>query len=91
MIESKKSSGKSLISYFRSGIRFIERLVKNISIQLKWWWKSMDKNCNRIDLWAVKNMVHPTIKYTIGICMIIFIYVPMVLPIIMIWAVIKSI
>lgn len=36
---SKKGSSKGFTHYFRYGVGFIERLIKNIIIQTKWVWK----------------------------------------------------
>jgi hypothetical protein len=80
----------SLLKSFRSGIRFSERLFKNLPIQLKWWYRQIKNNCDSIHLWRVRNTYHISIDYILGVIIILF-YIFVILPFILLWALLKSI
>lgn len=83
-------AGNTFLKGFRSGIRFSERLAKNLSTQLKWWYKKVKNNCNSIHIWRVSNGYHPSIDYIFGMIIVLF-FIFMILPFIILWALLKSI
>ncbi len=86
-MSSSTKSSKGFIYFFRAGIRFSERLVKNIFIQIKWIFKS-SKNLHRwlLSLPSTPNQLLPYVYGFVvaGIMMII------IIPLFG-WAFIKSI
>ena len=87
---SHTPASKGFIGWFRSGIRFTERLFKNFTIQIKWWWRSQKDKCSTVHAWRTRNHYHPSIEYAIGIVIILF-YILVILPFILIWVLLKSI
>ena len=83
-------AGKIFISSFRYGIKFIEKLFKNLSIQFKWWWKNINNKCDLFHLWRINNRYHPSIEYTVGVLIVLF-FVFILAPLLSIWAILKSI
>ena len=77
---------KKILTFFRSMIRFLERLFNNSISQIKWIWS---KNSS-IYLWLNKklgNEWYQKISYFIFIIILFFI----VLPLLLIWAFLKSV
>jgi hypothetical protein len=79
---------KGFIHYFRAGVKFSERFVKNLIIQIKWIWETSKK----LHGWLLS--LHPIPRHyslpwvygvVVAFCMMI-ITIP-----IFIWAMIKSI
>jgi len=77
---------KKILTFFRSMIRFLERLFNNSISQIKWIWS---KNSS-IYLWLNKKLGkewYQKISYFIFIIILFFI----VLPLLLIWAFLKSV
>ena len=85
-----KRAGDTSISSLRYGVKFIEKLFKNLSIQSRWWWKNINNKCNKLHLWRINNRYHPSIEYMVGIIIIIF-FIFILIPLLIIWAILKSI
>lgn len=90
MSSSHKTSSISLLSLFRSGIRFLERFMKNFVIQFKWWITSLNKRHLSIHRWIVSGHHHPANEVAIKL-IITLIYVVILAPLLIIWVILKSI
>lgn len=84
-MSSEKSKG--FIHYFRAGVKFSERLVKNLIIQIKWIWRTSKK----LHGWllSLHTTPHPSLPFVYGV-VVAFITAIISIPIFL-WAVIKSI
>gem|GEM_PF-2594750 len=90
MSSTHKTGGISLLSLFRSGIRFLERLMKNFVIQFKWWIKSLNDRHSSIHRWRLSGPYHPNNEYAINLIITLF-YVVILAPLLLIWVILKSI
>ena len=89
MTEAKKTSGKGAIGWFRSGIRFSERLFKNLATQLGWLSRSLRQNWNSVHSWRVSKGYDISLEYVLNFIIALF-YGFVVLPFILLWALLKS-
>jgi hypothetical protein len=78
---------KSGLEEFRAGVRFSERLLKNINLQIKWIKKSMK---NLYDKFLSQNGSHSEGLRLIYILFLALITI-LILPILLVWAIVKSI
>lgn len=86
-MSSKTNSSKGFVHYFRAGIRFSERLIKNIFIQIKWIFKA-SKDLHR-KLLSLHTTPHQSLPFVYGFVVIIVMMI-LIIPVFM-WALIKSI
>lgn len=86
-MSSDSSKSKGFVHYFRAGINFSERLVKNFIIQGKWIFKS-SRNLHRW-LLSLHSTPHQSLPFVYGFVVIIVMMI-LIIPVFM-WALIKSI
>lgn len=78
------------IKAFRSGIRFSERLFKNLKIQSKWFFNLEAKSSKNIHTWCISNRYHMGIAFGLDVIIIIVLLL-LLFPILILWAFLKSI
>lgn len=86
-MSSNTNSSKGFVHYFRAGIKFSERLVKNLFIQIKWIFKA-SRDLHR-KLLSLHTTPHQSLPFVYGFVVII-VMVILIIPVFM-WALIKSI
>lgn len=80
-------ANKGIVDYFRSGVKFSERLFKNIFYQLKWLWHKSNSTYS----WMNIKMGSEWYYKTTYIIIISFVAIFIVLPVLLFFALIKSI
>ena len=80
-------SSKGFVYYFRAGIHFSERLVKNLIIQGKWIFKSSEKLHRR--LLSLHMAPHQSLPFVYGL-VVALVMIIIIVPVFG-WAIIKSI
>jgi hypothetical protein len=78
---------KSGLEEFRAGVRFSERLLKNINLQIKWIKKSMK---NLYDKFLSQNG-SPSEGLRLIYILFLALITILILPILLVWAIVKSI
>ena len=84
---NSSNSPKGFVHYFRAGIRFSERLIKNIFIQIKWIFKA-SRNLHR-KLLSLHTTPHQSLPFVYGLVVALVMMI-LIIPVFM-WALIKSI
>ena len=86
-MSTTSSSKKGFVHYFRAGIHFSERLVKNLIIQGKWIFKSS----GRLHRWllSLHRAPHQSLPFVYGLVVALVMMI-IIVPVFG-WAIIKSI
>ncbi len=80
----------SSLDHFRAGVRFSERLVRNLGHNTRWTWRSARRNINRLNGWCTRNGFAGGIFWTLAIITVLA-FIIIVLPFSLLWAIIRSI
>jgi len=83
------NKGSAVLKAFRYGVRFSERCFRNIGVQIRWIWNTNSSNIGKIHAWRVSNDYHPSVEHILNGVMIAL-SISVLLPILIIWAGIKS-
>ena len=86
-MSSNSISSKGFIHYFRSGVKFSERLVKNLFIQIKWIFKTSKKLHGK--LLSLHTSPHSSLHFIYGFLVVVIMMI-LIFPVFL-WALIKSI
>ncbi len=86
-MSSSSSKSKGFVHYFRTGVRFSERLTKNLITQLKWIYKT-SRNLHR-KLLLLHSVPHQSLPFVYGLVVVVIMAV-VIIPV-FVWALIKSI
>ena len=70
--------------------KFSERLSKNAKPLMLWIFEKVDKVTKKICAWRIRHGLHSSIEYTASVAVVLFFLIA-VLPVLMFWAILKSI
>jgi mannitol-specific phosphotransferase system IIBC component len=83
------NKAQTFLKVFRYGVRFSERWVREIGVQISWTWNTNRTNIGKINAWRIANGYHPAIERLLNGIMI-GCSIGLLLPFLILWAGIKS-
>lgn len=86
-MSTSSSKSKGFVHYFRAGVRFSERLIKNIFIQIGW----IIKTSGKLHRWllSLHTTPHESLPFVYGFVVVVIMMI-IIIPVLG-WAFIKSI